>query len=140
MVLQIISVGAAIMADRYTYLAYIGLAFIPAILIDDQASRIRMPLRFVSYVFIILMMITASKQTAVWKNSETLWNRVIDYYPGDETARSIRGIYYLKRAELSGNENEKEGIRSKGNCRFQDIAEGRDKQGRCLGRSRMHLR
>jgi protein O-mannosyl-transferase len=106
MVLQIISVGAAIMADRYTYLAYIGLAFIPAILIEEQVSRIRLPLSVISYAFIICMMVLSSNQVSVWNNSETLWNRVLKFYPGDETARSIRGIYYLKRAEAAGNDAE----------------------------------
>jgi protein O-mannosyl-transferase len=113
MVLQIISVGAAIMADRYTYLAYIGLAFIPAILIDEQSPGTRLPLRIISSAFIICMMVIASKQVGVWKTSETLWNRVLMFYPGDETARSIRGIYYMKRAEAAGNENHRKAYNEK---------------------------
>jgi len=119
MVLQIISVGAAIMADRYTYLAYIGLAFIPAVLIDEQSPGIRLPLRLISSAFIICMMIIASKQVSVWNNSETLWNRVLMFYPGDETARSIRGIYYMKRAEAAESETERNTYQTKAFADFR---------------------
>jgi tetratricopeptide (TPR) repeat protein len=98
MVLQFVSVGVAIIADRYTYLAYIGLAFIPAMLIGDQVIKKRIPLYFLAATFIILMMIVASKQAKVWKNSETLWSRVIELYPAQETPRSLRGVYYSKKA------------------------------------------
>ena len=98
MVLQFVSVGVAIIADRYTYLAYTGLAFIPAMLIGEQVIKKRIPLYFLAGSFIILMMIMSSKQTKVWKNSETLWSRVIELYPAQETPRSLRGVYYSKIA------------------------------------------
>jgi Tfp pilus assembly protein PilF len=99
MVLQFISVGVAIMADRYTYLSYIGLAFVPAMLIGDQVTKKRIPLYILSGCFIILMMILSQKQIKVWSNSETLWTNVIDLYPTLETPRSLRGIYYGKKAD-----------------------------------------
>ncbi len=107
MVLQFISVGVAIMADRYTYMSYIGLAFIPAMLIGEHVAKKRIPLYVLSGCFIILMMILSQKQTEVWSNSETLWTRVIELYPAQETPRSIRGIYYGKRSERAKNVNEK---------------------------------
>jgi tetratricopeptide (TPR) repeat protein len=107
MVLQFISVGAAIMADRYSYLAYVGLAFIPAMLIEEQVSKKRIPLFVLSGCFIILMMVLSNKQTVVWRNSETLWNNVIELYPKEETSRSIRGIYYRKRSVRATNARER---------------------------------
>jgi tetratricopeptide (TPR) repeat protein len=106
-VLQIISVGVAIMADRYTYLSYIGLAFIPAMLIGEHVTKKRMPLFILTGCFIILMMILSQKQTEVWSNSETLWTRVIELHPTQETPRSIRGIYYSKRSKRTNNVKEK---------------------------------
>jgi hypothetical protein len=107
MVLQFISVGVAIIADRYTYMSYIGLAFIPAMLIGEHLTRKRIPLYILSGCFVILMMILSQKQIEVWSNSETLWTRVIELYPAQETPRSIRGIYYGKRSERAKNVNEK---------------------------------
>ena len=103
MVLQLISVGVAIMADRYTYLPYIGLAFIPAMLIGDKGMLKRIPIFVFTCVFIIAMIFLARRQTSVWRNSETLWSKVIDKYPAMETARSIRGIYWEKKAEKAPN-------------------------------------
>ena len=103
MVLQLISVGVAIMADRYTYLPYIGLAFIPAMLIGDKVMLKRIPIFVFTCVFIIAMIVLARRQTSVWRNSETLWSKVIDKYPAMETARSIRGIYWEKKAEKAPN-------------------------------------
>ncbi len=107
MVLQLISVGAAIIADRYTYLSYVGLAFIPAMLIGGNITRKKIPLYALTGSFIILMMIMAQKQTEVWRNSETLWTRVINLYPVQETSRSIRGIYYGKLANKTTNQKMK---------------------------------
>jgi hypothetical protein len=101
MVLQFVSVGAAIAADRYTYLSYVGLAFIPAMIIGSQMTVKRIAVYIVTGGFIILMIVLSQKQIAVWRNSETLWTNVIKYYPQQETARSIRGIYYAKMAKKS---------------------------------------
>lgn len=99
MVLQFISVGVAIMADRYTYLSYVGLAFIPAMVIGETAAKKKIPLYILSGCFIILMMILSQKQIKVWRNSDTLWTNVIDKYPNMETPRSLRGIYFAKKAD-----------------------------------------
>ena len=107
MVLQFKSVGYAIMADRYTYLAYVGLAFIPAMLIGEQMIKKRIPLYLLSGCFIILMMILSQKQIKVWRNSETLWTKVIELYPAEETPRSLRGIYYGKIAKRTTDANQK---------------------------------
>jgi protein O-mannosyl-transferase len=98
MVLQFISVGVAIIADRYTYLAYIGLAFIPAMLIGEHYSKRQIPVYILSAFFVALMMILSIKQTKIWRNSDTLWSRVIELYPALETPRSLRGTYYSKVA------------------------------------------
>jgi protein O-mannosyl-transferase len=42
-----------------------------------------------------------------------LWTRVIGFYPSNETARSIRGIYYGKQAARSRNPVEKKSFEDK---------------------------
>jgi hypothetical protein len=118
MVLQFISVGVAIMADRYTYLCYIGLAFIPAMLIGERMTKKRIPLYILSGCFVILLMILTDKQVKVWRNSETLWTKVIDLYPTQETPRSIRGIYYGKKAARARDEKERKMFEDKA---FEDF-------------------
>ena len=107
MVSQIISVGIAIMADRYMYLAYIGLAFIIAMLISEYLKKLRTPAYILSGLFIIIMMFLCEKQTRAWQNGETLWTKAIELYPAQETPRSIRGIFYSKRAKKTNDLKEK---------------------------------
>jgi tetratricopeptide (TPR) repeat protein len=128
MVLQFVSVGVAIMADRYTYLSYVGLAFIPAMLIGQHLSKKRIPLYILSGCFIILMMILSQRQTEVWSNSETLWTRVIELYPTQETPRSIRGLYYSKRSKMAANIKEKELLEEKAMKDFKVAISGGTKR------------
>jgi tetratricopeptide (TPR) repeat protein len=107
MVLQIISVGTAIMANRYVYLAYIGIAFIPAMLLEKYITTRRNQVYFVSVCFVVIMMILCRRQTEVWRNGETLWKSAIEFYPEAETPRSLRGIYYSKKAKKTANPKEK---------------------------------
>jgi tetratricopeptide (TPR) repeat protein len=107
MVLQFISVGAAIMADRYSYLSYVGLAFIPAVLIGERTIKKRAMVYVLSGCFIILMMILSQRQIEVWSNSETLWTKVLEKYPNVETARSLRGNYYYRKSARATNVNDK---------------------------------
>jgi tetratricopeptide (TPR) repeat protein len=96
MVLQFISVGTVLMADRYTYVSYIGLSFILA----NVVYRFFSQRKYILYLSLVLaappMIILASKQVAVWNNSETLWSRVIELHPDQERAWRGRGKYYAK--------------------------------------------
>ena len=107
MVSQFISVGVAIMADRYSYLCYIGLAFIPAMMIGDKVTKNRIPLYITTGFFVLFMMVLARKQIEVWSNSDTLWTREIELYPKQEGPRSIRGLYYSKIAKLTDDPDKK---------------------------------
>jgi protein O-mannosyl-transferase len=106
MVLQFISVGVAIISDKYTYLPYIGLAFVPAVLIGEQIKKKRVVWYALPAGFVVIMLILSLKQISVWRNSETLWTNVINRYPNQETARSIRGIYYSKLSARAKDINE----------------------------------
>ena len=83
-VLQFISVGAAIMADRYSYVAYIGLLFIVVYFINELILRIP------SYKSMITTTVVAAscalaylcyERTFVWHNAETLLSDAIAKYP-----------------------------------------------------------
>lgn len=96
LVLQWLPVGAAIMADRYTYLPYVGLAFPLAMGVRAAASRrprLRVALRAGAGAFVALLCVLTIRQVATWKNDETLWSAVIRHQPGTEFAYANRGIY-----------------------------------------------
>ena len=113
LVLQFISVGNAIMANRYSYLPYIGLALIPALLISSTGKRTSNILLSAAGIFIFLLMHLSIQQVKTWKNTDTLWTNVIKKHPGLELARRSRGKYYSKISGLARNEKEKKILEDK---------------------------
>jgi tetratricopeptide (TPR) repeat protein len=120
LVLQFISVGFAIMADRYSYLPYAGLSLIPAMLISNSKKTIKNILLIISGCFIILLMFLSGQQVKIWKNPETLWTNVLKKYSHLELARRARGKYYSKMSSLARSENEKKMLEDKA---FTDFTE-----------------
>jgi tetratricopeptide (TPR) repeat protein len=102
LVLQFLSVGKAIMADRYTYLPYVGIFFIIGFYLDFylvKSRRIWMYLA--SGIFVLAMSLITFNQISVWKDSETLWTQVIQEFPdkaGD--AHGNRGNYLGKKGRI----------------------------------------
>ncbi len=97
LVLQFFSVGRAIVAERYTYLPYIGLFFIIGY-VWDYAFKKQKSYRKAMTGFLVGLVILCSfstwNQSKIWKSSETLWSKVIKEYPGDWYAYIGRGNYY----------------------------------------------
>jgi tetratricopeptide (TPR) repeat protein len=87
MVIQFISVGKAIIADRYTYIPYIGLTFIIGMWLDyllskKQAFRIGgIVLAGILFLFSLFFIYTTVERTRVWKNDITLWTDALGKYP-----------------------------------------------------------
>lgn len=99
LVLQFISVGIAIRADRYSYLPYIGLAFIVAMVIAGRPGGVLKKILIAgSMVFIVVLWFLTVRQADVWQNTETLWTDVAGKYPEAETPRASRGKYYTRKA------------------------------------------
>jgi len=102
MVLQFISVGSAIMADRYTYIAFIGpffaIASLTPTLSQSNPDKKYLPLRWALFAVLIIAAIVFARMTheriQIWKNSETLWTDVISKYPNVEVAYKNRGNYF----------------------------------------------
>lgn len=99
LVLQFISVGAALMADRYSYLPYAGLAFPLGMWLQkewDNKTVLRMVLIVLLAIWLIYLSVTTYARTQVWKDNITLWSDVINKYPTVEVAYKNRGNYYGK--------------------------------------------
>lgn len=106
LVLQFISVGVAIMAERYSYLPYVGLLIIPATLIAKSTKTKKLILIIISGCFIIMLMVLSKRQIEVWSNTETLWTQAINRYPHQELPRRSRGKYYSKMSLEAKNDTE----------------------------------
>jgi len=100
LVLQFATVGQAVMADRYTYLPYIGLLFALAWPLDAAPSSSRTPWARPVVAGALLLLVPFSlyqtwRRCDVWQNSGTLWSDTIEKYPHRiYGAYASRGAYY----------------------------------------------
>lgn len=81
LVLQILPVGGAVIADRYSYLPYIGLFFIVARGINgllEKNSSLKIPSIVVLLFFIGMCCYLSFQRTKVWHDSISLWNNAIE--------------------------------------------------------------
>jgi tetratricopeptide (TPR) repeat protein len=104
LVLQFLSVGSVIMADRYAYLSYVGLFFMIAYFYEYVRKKYAASF---SQAFTGLLVVAAGifsylthERTKVWTNAETLWTDAMNQYPFIEIAYENRGIYYKDHNEL----------------------------------------
>jgi len=104
LVLQFVSVGSAIMADRYAFIPCIGLFLVIGYYFDYIYVTGRKHLRILKVIFPLVLavysgvlIITTSNQIGIWKNSETLWSDVIKKYPTVSVAYKNRGQLYGKQ-------------------------------------------
>ncbi len=79
-VIGILQVGRQALADRYTYVPYIGLSIAVAWLAADMFKRFKLPVQAVAAVggIVVLALSTvAFKQVSYWKNAETIAERTL---------------------------------------------------------------
>lgn len=104
MVLQFFSVGKTIMADRYSYVSYIGLLFTIGMFLNNIVEKY-LSLKY--FVIILISLIAfiftylTHERTIVWNNAGTLFTNVIAQYPFPK--------YYIEDAYICrGNFRSKE--------------------------------
>ena len=103
LVLQIVTVGSAIIADRFTYVPYIGLFFAIAWLLDERPApgspraRAQLVLAGALGILALASLVGTWSRCQVWKDSESLWTDVIQRYPNRVAeAYCNRGWYYYQ--------------------------------------------
>jgi protein O-mannosyl-transferase len=96
-------VGRVIVAERFSYLSYLGLFFIIAFLINwlDIISKNRSYFRYIE-IFLIIIALCFSflsySRTKVWKNGVSLWMNVINKYPEDPVVnKSLADAFVIYR-------------------------------------------
>jgi len=118
-ILQFVSAGPAIMADRYSYASYLGFTFMLVYFVYvliDKFPAFKNAVIIVVAVFSCMLAYLCEARTYVWHNTETLWKDVIVKYPakvdttftanhseyvihvhpGVETAYKNLGNYYVQ--------------------------------------------
>ena len=92
-VLQLLAVGGAVVAERFTYLPYVGLGFLVCVLAQRLlAERVRWkwPITIAMSGFVLVMAGLARQRTLVWKDGITLW---ADAYAQDDGSPKILNNY-----------------------------------------------
>lgn len=98
--LQIVGAGQGFLADRFTYIAYIGLFFIYARFAEEwlkKSVQWKNRIYMVTGVYLFILVVISFNQTSVWKNGETLWTSVIEKEPSAAIAYNNLGHYYRRK-------------------------------------------
>jgi len=103
-VLQFISCGTAIMADRYSYVSYISLFFMTAYFLWEIIKHL--PSLKIAIVILLVALsgelsYICYQRTLVWHNAETLLQDAIDKYPYRAwLSYKWLGNYYLDKGDV----------------------------------------
>jgi protein O-mannosyl-transferase len=112
LVLQVIPVGGAVIAERYSYIPYLGVFFILASAADrlwrrsSNSSAIRYGSVFVLLIACTVFSFASSKRIEVWGNDKNLWDDMIEHYPDN------CDVAYMQRAKFRQDKGEIEGAYS----------------------------
>lgn len=103
--LPFLSVGHTLMADRFTYLPYLGLFLIVAEGIRTHFIQPRKRLYYILTTFILVSIIYSLAQLTfercrVWKNGLTLWSDVLQQFPNVALAYQNRADWYFENQRI----------------------------------------
>ncbi len=103
-VIGIVQVGLQAMADRYTYVAFIGLLVAiawgaPAVASRWQYSRFALPAAAAAAV--LALALDAAAQVRFWRNSETLYLHALEVTKDNSVALNCLGDYYNAHGEAA---------------------------------------
>jgi len=97
LLLQILGAGQGFLADRFTYISYIGLFFIFAFYFQKlMASKPKMKNVLLGLAAVVLLVygFLTFNQNKIWKNSGTLWTHVLKYSKSSTLPYGNRANYY----------------------------------------------
>jgi len=101
-VLQWLPVGDFIVAERFAYLASMGVFLLMALGLRGLAGRrrrLRTPLAIAFVAYLVLLGVLTDRRCGVWRDSVTLWNDVLDRYPDTPLALNNRGLAWAERGD-----------------------------------------
>ena len=100
LVLQLLPVGGAIIADRYSYIPSIGIFYLAGEGFDLLLNK---KLKVPAFILLALVTVFFSVKTYtrcnIWNNDLTLWNDVISKYQTVPIAYNNRGLIYLNQGK-----------------------------------------
>jgi protein O-mannosyl-transferase len=109
LLIQLIPVGDAIVAERYSYLAYTGLFFIGAVLITNYfkdkntsffLNKLKPLMAVIFSVYFIFLGYSAYARVGVWQDSRSLWLNAYKTYPEAERVCGNIAEVYLSEFKI----------------------------------------
>ena len=100
--LQILGAGQGFLADRFTYIPYLGLFFIVGYYYDKLNKKNVKKANVLKYGLFVVLAIYAFlsfQQIKTWKNGETLWTHAINNLEATTLPYGNRGFYFRERKE-----------------------------------------
>ena len=102
LLLQFIPVGGAILADRYTYIPYIGLFFIVGWVVScyfepGTKKELKYTVAAAAIIGCCVLGYTSSERCKVWYDAVTLWSNEIEEHPNVPNAYNNLGFYYFNK-------------------------------------------
>ena len=101
-VIQVLPVGTAITSDRFTYLPYLGLFWVIAtgvISLYERYSKNKKLIVALTISYLVFLGVFSFEQSKTWKNSYTLWTKVIKEFPDDFLAYANRALYFIEKKQ-----------------------------------------
>lgn len=100
-VIGVVQTGAHAMADRYTYIPYIGLAVMLSYFVADMAAyfnKFRTFLIIAMFIFVSFLLFRSTQYLPYWKDDVLLFSRALKIHdPGYETVVEQRGKVIVER-------------------------------------------
>lgn len=97
LILPYMQIGSAVMADRYTYLPFVGLSYIVALTLSTYIRQNIYLLNSLFFTVIVLCILSTRSNVNLWQNHITLFENVVEKYPKDARARTILASGYWKQ-------------------------------------------
>lgn len=110
LMLKLVPVGDTIIAERYTYIPYIGLFMILGWIVDDLSKKenLKQPVQYASLGVVALLSVMTWQRTTVWENTFTFWSDVSEKYPNYWRGYNCIGQEYQKMAIIAQQQGNKE--------------------------------
>ena len=103
LVMQLIPIGGTLVSERYTYMPYIGMAFLIGMILEKYSNPVNRKLVWgIPAVVILIFCVMTFLRTRVWKNSETLWTNVLKHYPEAPVPRTNRANHLIRASQQAG--------------------------------------
>ena len=103
-VIGIVQVGEQLMAERYTYIPFIGLFIILVWLVADAVAKypkLRIAAQMLAVAVIITCAIQSEAQVKVWNNTITLFSNALDVDPRGALPNLSLGVAYEMQGRIA---------------------------------------